>query len=69
MQLFKTLWDRKRKFYTVPVQKKGRQKTDEAMQYIVDFPYLHVCMAPSPSVHGSMYHGSLGDLQQATDRT
>ena len=28
-----------------------RQKTDEAMQYIVDLRYLHVCMAPSASVH------------------
>jgi hypothetical protein len=40
VQLFKTMWDQKRKFYTL-FRRRGRQKTDEWMQCTETCAYLH----------------------------
>ena len=37
MQLFKAMWDRKRKFTPSLFSNKGRQKSDEWMQHIETF--------------------------------
>ena len=63
VQLFKTMWDRKKKFYTV----RGMQQTDGLMHCIENFACLHHLHGTIRSLYVSVYFGALGDVQQATD--
>ena len=69
VQLFKTMWDRKRKFYRVPVQKtgagrklmNGRRGLEFCLFALCAWHHQHPCMSRwNPR--------SLSDLQQATDQ-
>ena len=63
VQLFQTLWDCQRKFYSVPFSSRGSQKTDEWMQCVAN---CATCLTPSASMHVSMYPRAFGNQQQVT---
>ena len=69
VQLFKTMWDQKKKFTLSLFSSRGMQQTDGLMHCIENFACLHHLHGTIRSLYVSVYLVALGDVQQATDRS